>query len=64
LVALSSVLIKGLGSLHWGEDEGAKVVVARTTKIEDAVVEVVGHIPASTLAGWEGMFGLSFRAPR
>jgi hypothetical protein len=35
-----------------GDDEGAKVAVARTTKIEDAVIEVVGHIPAATLAGW------------
>ena len=27
------------------DDGGAKIAVARTTKIEDAVVEVVGHIP-------------------
>ena len=34
------------------DDEGAKVAVARFTKIDDAVIEVVGHIPAATLAGW------------
>ena len=34
------------------DDGGAKVALARTTKIEDAVIEVVGHIPAPTLAGW------------
>ena len=34
------------------DDEGAKIAVARTAKIEEAVIEVVGHIPATTLAGW------------
>jgi hypothetical protein len=34
------------------DDEGAKVAVARFTKVEDAVIEVVGHIPAATLVGW------------
>jgi hypothetical protein len=34
------------------DDEQAKVAVARTTKIEEAVIEVVGHIPAAMLAGW------------
>jgi hypothetical protein len=34
------------------DDEQAKVAVARTTKIEEAVIEVVGHIPSATLAGW------------
>jgi hypothetical protein len=27
------------------DDEGAKIAVARTAKIEEAVIEVVGHIP-------------------
>ena len=34
------------------DDEGAKIAVARTAKIEEAVIEVVGHIPPTTLAGW------------
>ena len=34
------------------DDEGAKVAVARFTKVEDAVIEVVGHIPAATLVEW------------
>jgi hypothetical protein len=34
------------------DDEKAKVAVARTTKIEEAVIEVVGHIPAAMLAEW------------
>ena len=33
-------------------DESAKVVVGKTITVIDAVIEIVGHIPAPTLAEW------------
>jgi hypothetical protein len=35
-----------------GDDYKAKDVVAKSANASDAVVELVGHIPATTLAGW------------
>jgi hypothetical protein len=35
-----------------GDDDKAKDVVAKSANASDAVVELVGHIPATTLAGW------------
>jgi hypothetical protein len=35
-----------------GDDDKATDAVARSANAADAVVEVVGHIPAATLASW------------
>jgi hypothetical protein len=35
-----------------GNDDKATDAVARSANAADAVVEVVGHIPAATLASW------------
>jgi hypothetical protein len=35
-----------------GDDERAKDALAKSANASDAVVEVVGHIPATTLATW------------
>ena len=35
-----------------GDDEKAKDAVAKATNASEQVVEIVGHIPATTLAGW------------
>jgi hypothetical protein len=35
-----------------GDDEKAKEAVMKATNAPDEVVEIVGHIPATTLAGW------------
>jgi hypothetical protein len=35
-----------------GDDERAKEALAKSANASDAVVEVVGHIPATTLATW------------
>jgi hypothetical protein len=39
-----------------GEDDKATDAVAKSANAADAVFEVVGHIPAATLANW-GMTG-------
>jgi hypothetical protein len=47
-----------------GDDDKAKDAVSEAAKASDVVVEIIGHIPATTLAGW-GMrerFGLFFLA--
>ena len=35
-----------------GDDDKAKEAVSKVTKAGDEVIEVVGHIPASSLASW------------
>ena len=35
-----------------GDDDRAKDAVSKATKATDEVVEIVGHIPATTLASW------------
>jgi hypothetical protein len=35
-----------------GDDDKAKLAVATATNASDEVIEIVGHIPAPTLAGW------------
>ena len=35
-----------------GDDEKAKEAVAKAINATDEVVEIVGHIPATTLASW------------
>ena len=35
-----------------GDDDKAKDAVAKATHVSEQVVEIVGHIPATTLAGW------------
>jgi hypothetical protein len=35
-----------------GDDDKAKDAVAKAINASDEVVEIVGHIPATTLAGW------------
>jgi hypothetical protein len=35
-----------------GDDDKAKDAVAKSTNGSEGVVEIVGHIPAATLAGW------------
>ena len=35
-----------------GDDARAKDAVAKSANASDVVVEIVGHIPAITLAGW------------
>lgn len=35
-----------------GDDDRAKDAVATATNASDEVVEIVGHIPATTVAGW------------
>jgi hypothetical protein len=35
-----------------GDDERAKEALAKSANASDAVVEVVGHIPTTTLASW------------
>ena len=35
-----------------GDDDKARDAVARSANAPEAVVELVGHIPATTLAGW------------
>ena len=35
-----------------GDDDKATDAVAKSANAADAVFEVVGHIPAATLAGW------------
>jgi hypothetical protein len=35
-----------------GDDDKAKEDVAKSTNASKGVVEIVGHIPAATLAGW------------
>jgi hypothetical protein len=35
-----------------GDDDKAKEAVAKTANASDAVVEIVGHIPATILAAW------------
>jgi hypothetical protein len=35
-----------------GDDDRAKGAVTKSANASDAVVEVVGHIPATTLASW------------
>jgi hypothetical protein len=34
------------------DDERARAAVSKTTKATDEVIEVVGRIPASSVAGW------------
>jgi hypothetical protein len=35
-----------------GDDDKAKDAVAKSTNASEGVVEIVGHIPAATLASW------------
>jgi hypothetical protein len=35
-----------------GDDDKAKEAVAKVANATDEVIEIVGHIPATTLAGW------------
>jgi len=35
-----------------GDDDKAKDAVAKSANASDVFVELVGHIPATTLAGW------------
>jgi len=35
-----------------GDDDKAKEAIAKTANASDALVEIVGHIPASTIAAW------------
>jgi hypothetical protein len=35
-----------------GDDDKAKDAVAKSANASEEVVEIVGHIPAATLAGW------------
>ena len=35
-----------------GDDDRAKDAVVKSANAPEAVVEIVGHIPAATLAGW------------
>jgi hypothetical protein len=35
-----------------GDDDKAKDALAKSANTSDAVVEIVGHIPATTLASW------------
>jgi hypothetical protein len=35
-----------------GDDDKAKDAVAKATNASEQVIEIVGHIPAATLAGW------------
>jgi len=35
-----------------GDDARAKDAVAKSANASDAITEIVGHIPATTLAGW------------
>jgi hypothetical protein len=50
-----------------GNDDKAKEAVAKSTNTSEEVIEIVGHIPAATLAGWgmtRARFGLFFLASR
>jgi hypothetical protein len=35
-----------------GDDDKAKDAVSKATKASDEVVEIIGHIPATTLSSW------------
>ena len=35
-----------------GDEDKAKDAVSKAAKASDLVVEIIGHIPATTLAGW------------
>jgi hypothetical protein len=35
-----------------GDDDKARDAVAKSANAPEAVVELVGHVPATTLAGW------------
>jgi hypothetical protein len=35
-----------------GDDDKAKEAVSKATNLSDEIVEIIGHIPAPTLASW------------